>query len=663
MVRKKTRGHRPLRKGTPASVRSQRIVGVYRASPKGFGFVVPENTKDQGDIRISRTRSGTAMPGDRVAVQTRCRGKRRGKMVFSGEVVEILERAATTFVGNIQRDSDGWWLEPQGKRAAARIDLEHSNTQSYKIGAKVVVEIVEYSEGGAPPIGSVTQNLGQSGDFEAEARAVMHAFGIVESFSEQALKDASAAADRFNKQLKTGSNLKHRENLGKTTVITIDPESARDHDDAVSLERGANGETILGVHIADVAHFVAEGSVLDNEALSRGSSVYFPRWVVPMLPETLSAGVCSLREGEPRLAKSVFITYDASGDILGTRFAESLITVTRRLTYEQAQSMCDGSSDEMPEKIVRLVRNLEGLAHKIEDRRAEAGMLHLDLPEVRLVLDDNRRVIDAVPEKSDFSHKMIEMFMVEANDAVAGLFNELDVPLIRRLHPDPDEESLGQLSLLLRAFELTLSKKPTRQELQRLVDEVRGRPEEYAVNLAILRAFNQASYGIEPTGHYALASDNYCHFTSPIRRYPDLTVHRALSQYCRGKTAKGRRDNEKELSGAAEQCSETERRAESAEHELRLVLVLNHLQEKIGENFDGVITGITEQGIFIQSPRFLVEGLLRYQDLGDEWWDASSRYGLARGERTGTTYRIGDVLPVTISGVDIPKRFLNLSPV
>jgi ribonuclease R len=483
-----------------------------------------------------------------------------------------------------------------------------------------------------------------------------------EPFPDDVLAGAQAAADRFTETAK--KEIGRREDLSERIVITIDPKDARDFDDAVSLEQRADGTVVLGVHIADVAHFVQEGTPLDTEAQERGTSVYLPKKVVPMLPESLSNGVCSLVEGEPRLTKSVFITYDSGGQVAERRFSESVISSTARLTYREAQSICDGKRTKFAKPVRNLVLNLEKLARRIEKRRLNGGMFHLNLPEVDLVFDQENRVVDAHPSDDSFSHTMIEMFMVEANEAVAFLLFDLDVRFMGRIHPDPDEDSYVRLEAFARACGYTLPKEPTRRDLSKLLDSVRGKPCEYAINLAVLRSFNQAQYSVEfgdkgPL-HFALASQHYCHFTSPIRRYPDLTVHRLFAAYCRGRLKRAAKNDMERLKKLAIHCNQSERGAQAAEYELRSVLVLQYLKTQVGEVFDGTITGVADFGIFIQSPKFLVEGLMRLGELGGEWWDVSSQYGLIRGEKTGTTYRIGDVLKVRIAAVDLARRHLDL---
>jgi len=416
------------------------------------------------------------------------------------------------------------------------------------------------------------------------------------------------------------------------------------------------------VHIADVSHFVREGTALDEEARRRATSAYFPRRVVPMLPEILSNGVCSLQEGQRRYCKSAFVTYDTDGKMISARLAETIIRSAKRLTYLEAQEICDGKTAGCGRKVVRLVRRMADLARKIEARRVSAGMLELDLPEVELVFDEKDCVADVTPADDAYTHKVIEMFMVEANEAVARAFDRLERPILRRIHPAPDEVSGKQLSAFVRAAGHKLPRNLSRHDIQALLAGVRGKPESFAVNLAVLKMFQQAEYSPMPTGHFALASDHYCHFTSPIRRYPDLTVHRMVAEHCRGLLKRRPPEDVSALSALGERCNAASRRAEAAEREIRDLLVLQLLEKNIGHEFDGVVTGVTNFGIFVQIRRFVIEGLVRLEELGDDWWAVNARYGHIRGERTGRTYRIGDLMPVRIVGVDLASRQLHLTP-
>jgi ribonuclease R len=660
---------KPSVKGAPKA-----LVGRFQANPRGFGFVTVLPRDGRGDIFVPPGRAGGAMTGDMVALRLVPGGRRGGQLNRCGEVEEILERGLRWVVGSLERTGGAGLVHSENKPLDAPILIleepeglgdaaESGEAPAPRVapkdvppGSKVLVEVVEFPEGeGMLPVGVIREVLGPAGDLATETLAVIRTHELPDRFPAEALAEAERLVADFDPSLVEG-----REDLTDLTVITIDPVDARDFDDAISLEANDDGSLTLGVHIADVAHFVDEGSALDVEARLRGNSVYFPRKVIPMLPEALSADLCCLREGVPRLAKSVFLTYDAKGEVLRERMAETVIISARRLTYEGAQQICDGATEDPSPVVTRLIRELHGLAKRIQARRSRGGMLALALPEVELVLDETGRVIDAKPAGQEFTHTLIEMFMVEANEAVARRFAELDAPLMRRIHPPPDEESSGLLRALADACGHPLpDREPTRRDLQKLLRAVEDKPEGYPINLALLRSFQQARYSLDLEGHYALASEHYCHFTSPIRRYPDLLAHRLLTRDLRGRSLAGL--DRDELERMAQYLSETERRAEAAERELRQILVLQHLTSKLGESFQGVVTAVADFGLFVQFPRYLIEGLLRLEDLGDEPWDVDLERGRAQGARTGRVVHMGSVLEVTIAQVDVPRRFLDLT--
>ena len=633
------------------------VVGTYRQNPKGFGFVVPETPNRRGDLFIPPEANGGAMTGDHVAATVTKRGKRGGEMLFRGEIVQVLKRGESRFVGTLAKSEDTWFVVPDGSALSTPIVVRDITEASGKPNDKVVVEIVQYPQPGELPVGVIVERLGEMGETAVETLAVIRAHGLEDEFSAQALAEARRAVDTFD-----ASDAAGRTDLTGETILTIDPPDARDFDDAISLSNNGDGTVTLGVHIADVSHFVPEGGPLDADAKRRGTSVYFARRVVPMLPEILSNGVCSLQEGVGRFCKSAFITYDANARPRKTRLAETVVRSAKRLTYKQAQAICDGQSDGYEPKIVRLVRDMEALARRIEKRRRAAGMLHLELPAVELVFDENDKVVDAVPEDQSYTHTIIEMFMVEANEAVARTLEARNRAFLRRIHPAPDPIAGRQVAGFVRACGFKLPPEMTHQDIQALLDSVRGRPEEYAVNLAILRTFQMAEYSPRKIGHFALASQSYCHFTSPIRRYPDLTVHRLVAELCRGTLDDRPPEDMTALNELGAACSAAARRAEGAERELRDVLILEFLIGKVGEEFDGVITGVTNFGLFVQLPRYLIEGLVRMPDLGDDWWEVDAKKGEVRGENSGRRFRIGDILAVRIAGVDRARRQLNLVP-
>lgn len=673
---------------SPKKRATQTLIGRFKANQRGFGFVTPQGAElgeDGGDVFIPLGGTGGALSGDLVRIEFWKTGSRGGEgrrggstKRFQGEVVEVLERGLRQVVGTLEHVDGGWFLEPEGGQLTTPViidalppEIANVEGKSPPDDLKALVEITEYPEGpGMLPIGKVTEILGHEGLLETETMAIILAHELPFRFPEAALREASNAVGSFSPLDRAeGDSANDRVDLSDRVIVTIDPEEARDFDDALSLSRGEDGTFELGVHIADVAHFVTEGCALDLEARERGTSTYFPRRVVPMLPQGLSSGVCALKPGEPRYALSVFITYDEQGNVLDRNVVRSLINSKQRFTYAEAQKICDGAAEGATEEITHLVRSLAQLARIVRVRRTSDGMLALDLPEVELILDREGRVTDARPSEHLFTHTLIEMFMVEANEAIAVLLSERGVPVMRRVHPHPTAESFGLLQQLAQAFGRPLPQgPPSRSALQRLIGDMRGQPASNAINLALLRSLKKAKYSIEEEGHFALASRAYCHFTSPIRRYPDLVVHRMVSNYLlanrRDKKSesddeRGAREDEEKLEELAEHCSETERRAEAAEWELRQVLLLQHLSEKVGEQFKGVITGVTSFGPFVQSPRFLIEGLVPRDTLGG-WWEVDTGKGTMVEETTGMTLRLGDPVEVTIARVDVAQRHLDL---
>jgi ribonuclease R len=403
-----------------------------------------------------------------------------------------------------------------------------------------------------------------------------------------------------------------------------------------------------------------------------------------MLPEILSNGVCSLQEAVPRLCKSAFITYDDQAKPIAARFANTVIKSAKRLRYREAQAIIDGAAaiphptgakslSDYPPAVVDLLHDMNSLARRLQKRRHDQGQIVLDLPEVDLVLDDEGKIVDAVPEDQSFTHTLIEMFMVEANEAVARLLDSQGVPLIRRTHPAPEVQGAERLRQFVTVAGFKLPKELDRKAIQALLQSVAGKPEAHAISLAVLKSLTRAEYSPEPIGHYALASEQYCHFTSPIRRYADLTIHRLLDANFEagGGANRGGRKKVKidpdtvpsydDLLQLGKHMSFTERRGDDAERELRQVKILDLLQKRIGEEFGGVVTGITNFGVFVQIQTFLIDGLIRYEDLMDDWWDVDERSGQIRGQRTGQVIRIGDLVKVIVVRVDMARRELNLA--
>lgn len=634
------------------------IVGTFRANPKGFGFVTPREPNSHGDLFIPPTATFEAMTGDIVIAKVKREGKRGGQMRYSGEVIEVLERAQNRFVGTLLKHPEAWIVQPDGSSFFEPISVDDVSAKGAKEKDKVVVEILSYPTEKYLARGVIIEVLGKAGRYESEIQSIIRQYHLPGEFDEECLEQARQGATQFNPE-----ELNHRDNITDKVIITIDPPDAKDFDDAISLEKNPDGNWVLGVHIADVSYFVQQDSPLDSEAKDRGNSVYLPGKTIPMLPEILSNGICSLQPDQKRFVKSVYLTYDQKGNFLSRSFANSIMCSTQRLTYQQTGRILKGHTKDARPEVIDLLKNMETLSQVIEQRRTKNGMIHLDLPETQLVMDKSGRVVDAHPADDSYPHTIIEMFMVEANEAVASLLDRLNLPFIRRIHPEPDALSMKNLAKLLRAFGFTLPRNADRTSIQDLLAAVKGADCSFAVNLAVLRSFEKAQYAPLHIGHYALASRHYCHFTSPIRRYADLLVHRVLEYYLQKRSGSAKDDSAGlDLTEIGKHITFTEQRADDAEKELTTVLILQMLSKKIGEELDCVVTGLTSFGVFVQSRKFGIEGLIRMADLGQDYWKYNARTLCIVGQHSGCNIRLGQAMKVRIVSVNVPARQLNVAP-
>ncbi|MCH7595102.1 MAG: ribonuclease R [Planctomycetes bacterium] len=637
-----------------------KVTGTYRGNIRGFGFVIPDPPASHADLYVPVGCAGGAITGDRVLAAVKKRGKRGDSMLYEGRIISIVERGQSRFVGELRRQLRKWFVVPDGQALHSPILVPDAGSKNAREGDQVVVEITRYPSEGVEARGVLVKVLGRRGRPGVDTLSIIEQYQLPGDFPKKALDEARKVVADFDES----PSAEEREDLRELTTITIDPNDAKDFDDAISLTKNKDGTTELGVHIADVSHFVTPGGALDKEARERANSIYLPRVVIPMLPEVLCNGACSLQEGEMRLTKSALITYDAKGKVKRARVANTIIRSTKRLTYDQATRILDGKTGRTSAKIVSLLREMERLAKRIRGRRIREGMLVLELPERELVFDDAGTPTDVVPTDTSFSHTIIEMFMVEANEAVARLLLELKTPYLRRTHDDPKESSDGTLVRFVRALGFTIPDGPDRFALQALLDRVRGKKTAFAVNLAVLRSMQQAEYSPQIVGHYALASKHYCHFTSPIRRYPDLTIHRLIDRHIREALSRSRRrksaDDDAAVAELGTHCSARERRAESAERELRLVMTLRLMEKHVGELFEGIVTGVANVGVFVQIERYMVDGLLRFDALPDDWWEVDSPRGAVVGQRSGRKITVGDRLKVQIISVPLPTRRLEL---
>jgi ribonuclease R len=684
--------------------------GVVKITPRGFGFLKTDIQYREGDLFIPEGETKDAVSGDRVRVRVVRRGDRWNRGfgatpsgarddVF-GRVLEVLERGQSRYAGTLVKRGRDWLVEPDGRSIREPIVVRDPGAKNAKEGDKVVVDILLWPEEGALAEGVILEVLGPAGRPDVETQAVIATYMIREQFPAEALAQARESAVAFERATHAASatgSWQDREDLTGRFIFTIDPPDAKDFDDAISIEQHeTTGHWELGVHIADVAHFVTHESALDEEARARATSVYLPRHTVPMLPETLSNGVCSLQEGVARFTLSAFITLDDEGKIVGQRLARTVIRSAKRLTYIEAQALIDGKPEiarqhaktepnYTPELIEALMRS-DRLAKVILARRERTGMIHLDLPEVELVYDEAGHVVDAVKEDASFTHRLIEMFMVEANEAVARTFAGLDTPLLRRIHPDPTFGDIEEVRQFARLAKWRLPDEPTRKDLQALLEATRHSPAARAIHFSVLRCMSKAVYSPALVGHYALASEHYAHFTSPIRRYPDLLVHRVTHAYLditengtESGGGKRRRALSRQLSedprvlGEAQlielgrHASDREVAAEAAEKDLRTFLVLQLLHEKhLGDEFDGTVTGIMPNGtVFVSIDRYLVDGAVPSRDMkgGDgrlDRWTRDPRSGRLIAQRSGASIGLGDRIVARITSIDLRGRQLNL---
>jgi ribonuclease R len=636
--------------------RSGMIVGLFRRTAKGFGFVRPHTSDARTDqIYIPPEASRDASSGDEVAVKITKRSKQRG-LSPEGRIVQVLSRASGVFVGTYFESGNAGFVRVDGTNFHDPIYVGDPGAKGAKPGEKVAIEIVRYPAPYLEGEGVITEVLGERGQPGVDSLTVIRAFDIPDTFDRAALDEARDAAKAFDE-----SEIGTRIDMRSTPTVTIDPATARDFDDAISLARDDRGHWTLGVHIADVSHFVRAGSVLDRTARERGTSVYLPDRVIPMLPEILSNSLASLQAGHTRYTVSALLDFDPKGVLTAKQFARSAIKVAHRFTYEQAIAVMkrpDEPHPDVSEPIARLLGEMLELAMILRRRRMARGALELTLPEVEIDLGETGQVTGAHLVVNDESHQVIEEFMLAANEAVASILTEKDCAFLRRVHPDPEPHKLAVFAEFAQSLGLVLDQPQDRFELQRILNETTGRPEEYAVHYGLLRSLKQARYTPEPDGHYALASDDYCHFTSPIRRYPDLQVHRQLIACLDGKRPKGNHD---ELVVLGQHCTQTERRAEAAERELIRLKLLMFLEDQVGKTFHAIIVGVEDFGLFCRLCELPVEGLIHVTSLSDDYYYLEPETHTLIGRRTGRRHRLGDREVVRIAHVDIDRRQLDLT--
>ena len=629
-------------------------IGIFRRAAGGYGFVRPLEAAAgdrSGDIHISAAAALDAASGDTVRVRlARSRDVRRPGP--SGEIVEIVARRTTRFVGTYFEAAGGGWVRVDGTNFSRPVSVGDPGAKGVREQDKIVVEMVRFPTHLRDGEGVIVEVLGRSGEPGVDTLTVIHEFGLPGPFSEEVLADARSQAERLSEEIPAD-----RKDLTGLVIVTVDPIDARDFDDAISLERVDRGHWLLGVHIADVSHFVPEGSPLDQEALARGTSVYLPDRVIPMLPEVVSNNLASLQPGRVRFARTCWIEFSPEGIPVHAHAERSAIRSARRFTYEEVDVFLadpETRAVEMTPEVRSLLERMRDLSRILRSRRAARGALELVMPEVKVDLDRDGRVQGAHVVENTESHKIIEEFMLSANEAVASMLAAAGAGFLRRIHPSPDLRKLRQLTEFVSELGFEVDTLESRFELQRLLGLARGRPEEHAVHYAVLRSLTRAAYGPQEEGHFALASDCYCHFTSPIRRYPDLTVHRALDLLASGRRAAADGLNELGL-----QCSQLERRAESAERELVKLKLLIFLSGRIGREMEAVVTGVESFGLFVQGLELPAEGLVSLESLPADTYRFERASHTLSGRKPGHSFRLGDRVHVVVARVDLDRRVLD----
>ena len=604
-----------------------------------------------------------AITGDLVLVrQSKKRSRGRGGRLPEAAVSKVLSHRFDRLVGSIERRGKIQWVIPFDAKLPFEVELE--DAVDADDGEFVEIEVLERRGTGGSPRGRVREILGSVDEPGVDVEVVLHHYRIPDAFPAAVLEAVDSYPDDPSPESFSG-----REDLRDQTVITIDGESARDFDDAISIERNAAGGFRLGIHIADVASYVEEGSDLDREAYRRGTSVYYPDRAIPMLPESLSNGLCSLRPDVPRLAMSAILDLDSEGHVLQRRFAETVIRSCRRMTYEEVRRVLEsepGAAKDLPAEVLELLRDAERLMKKRLERRSQRGSIDFDLPEGDVVLDEEGFTVGVRPEQRTVAHRIIEEFMIAANEAVAEELEGHAFSTLHRIHSAPNPRDLEELREVL--AELGLELKGDLQAmhpsaLQSLLERVEGQPEESFVSSMVLRSMQRAIYHPESRGHYALSTRHYLHFTSPIRRYPDLLVHRQLKRLldgADGDQAGSAEHLDRGLTLIAEHCSSTERRAEQSERVLLQWKLVRFLAGRVGEKFSGRITGVQPFGLFVQLTDYYVDGLIPVRSLTDDFYDFEAENHRLVGRRTNRQLRLADRVDVVLDGVDQRRRGLNL---
>lgn len=622
--------------------------GYYRKHQKGFGFV--KIVEQEEEIYIAKEHSQNALNGDRVLIEI-TEEKNKVKKA-EGKIVKIVKHQKDTVVGIFQNNKTFGFVVPDDKNFGTDIYIAKKNFGKARSNHKVLVKIIKYPQKGKKAEGKVIEVLGNVNEAGVDMLSLIKEHGLPARFPEPVVEEAKRCGNKVDKK-----DIPNRIDGRDKIIFTIDGEDAKDLDDAVRVEKLANGNYRLEVHIADVSYYVKEDSLLDQEALIRGTSIYMLGRVIPMLPRELSNGICSLNAGEDRFTLSCSMEIDKQGKVISSEIYKGIIKVTERMSYTDVQKIIDGSDKKVLERYepyIQEFKRMEELAMILKNRRLENGYLNLDIPESKIELDIDGRVTHISKYETTFAHEIIEQFMLIANETIAEKFYWLDAPFIYRVHEEPDLEKIQELNKFLFNFKLKIKANKDNiypKEFAKVLDEIKGTEEEKVVSNLVLRTLKVARYEAENKGHFGIASKYYCHFTSPIRRYPDLFIHRIISKYLEENYDVSEKFIEKykqEAEDRSKQSSEREKIATEVEREAEDIKKAEYMESRIGKEYDGIVSSITSFGMFVELEN-TVEGLIRFENLGDEYFIYDEDRKRLIGERTNTTYKIGDKVKIRVT--------------
>lgn len=639
------------KKGKLASPKDlQMATGTFIGHARGFGFVTPDAGGE--DIFIPASETMGAMQKDRVLYKVLHKAE-KGKKA-DGVIVRILERGQQRIVGTFEAGSKGYgFVVADDKKIAKDIFISRENTKGAVTGHKVVVEITDYGEDRRNPEGKVIEILGHINDPGVDILSVIRRYELAVEFPEEVYAEIEYLGTEVAEADKKG-----REDLRDLLTITIDGADAKDLDDAVSLKRLGNGNFELGVHIADVSHYVRENTALDKEAYARGTSVYLVDRVIPMLPHKLSNGICSLNPHVDRLALSCLMEVNGRGEVVSHRILESVINSDYRMTYTAVREILEDGTPALLEQyaeILPMLEDMEELRQILGEKRRKRGSVNFDLPESKIILDENGKPIDIKPYEKSIATNMIEEFMLVCNETIAENSFWQEMPFMYRSHQEPDEDKLEKMEQFLRGFGYYLRKKDGEihpRELQKVLQKAEETDEERIITRMVLRSMMQARYTAENGGHFGLAAKYYCHFTSPIRRYPDLEIHRMIKKMLHGELdEKASAYYRRKMPDWAKHCSKQERVAEDAERDTDALKKVEFMEDKVGQIYEGIISGVTNWGIYVELPN-TIEGMVALSQMDDDYYEFDEKKMLVFGKRTKKSYRLGDKVVVSVAKVD-----------